>query len=75
MKYFLLVFFFASQFAIAQSPLSYVNSNGDKHLAGPIELDDLRTDTTYSGWFESNYARFQLKGGDTSVCISNLRPK
>jgi len=66
MKYFLIVFFFASQFAIAQTPLTYINSNGDKHLAGPFELDDLRKDTTYSGWFESNYARFQLKGEDTS---------
>lgn len=66
MKYFLILFFFASQVAIAQTPLTYINSNGDKHLAGPFELDDLRKDTTYSGWFESNYARFQLKGEDTS---------
>ncbi|OOG77661.1 hypothetical protein [Algoriphagus sp. A40] len=66
MKYFLILFFFVSQVAIAQTPLTYINSNGDKHLAGPFELDDLRKDTTYSGWFESNYARFQLKGEDTS---------
>lgn len=66
MKYLLLLFFFVSQFALAQTPLTYINSYGDKHIAGPFELDDLRTDTTYSGWFESNYARFQLKGEDTS---------
>lgn len=66
MKYFLFLFLLISQFAIGQTPLTYINSNGDKHLAGPFELEVLRTDTTYKQWYESNYERFQLKGGDTS---------
>lgn len=66
MKYSLLLFCLISQLASAQTPLTYINSYGDKHLAGPFELNVLRTDTTYSKWFEENAAKFQLKGEDTS---------
>lgn len=66
MKYFLLLFCFVSQFTNAQTPLTYTNSSGEKHLAGPFDLTILRTDSTYSSWFKENEAKFQLKGGDTS---------
>ncbi len=66
MKYFLILFCLVSQFSIAQTPLTYTNAAGDKHLAGPFDLDILKTDTTYSKWFEENSAKFQLKGEDTS---------
>lgn len=66
MKYLLLLFCLLSQLATAQTPLSYTNASGEKHLAGPFDLNVLRTDTTYSGWFEENIAKFKLKGADTS---------
>jgi hypothetical protein len=60
------LFCLISQLAIAQTPLTYINGNGDRNPAGFFDLEALRTDTTFSQWYESNYSRFQLKGEDTS---------
>ena len=49
----------------AQTPETYTNSRGDRHIAGPFELDLLRTDTTYQKWFEASWQKFKLKGEST----------
>ncbi len=49
----------------AQSPTTYLNSSGEKHLAGEFGLDILKRDTTYSKWFKENAEAFQLSGKNT----------
>lgn len=49
----------------AQSFKTYFNSSGEKHLAGEFELDILRTDTTYSKWFNENEEAFKFSGKNT----------
>lgn len=61
----LLALLLFTQFAFAQTPQTYLNDRGQKHLAGPFELDVLKTDSTYKGWFEENYKLFSLKGEPT----------
>ena len=42
----------------AQIPENYTNSHGERHIAGPFELDLLKTDTTFKKWFEANSQKF-----------------
>ncbi len=51
---------------LAQSPQTYLNSRGEKHLAGEFDLEILKTDTTYRGWYAENEVSFQLSGKNTS---------
>lgn len=65
-QYFLISFLFLfSNKIFAQSPQTYINSNGDKHLAGEFDLSILRTDSTYQTWYEQNAKSFQLSGKNT----------
>ena len=65
-QYFLILFILLfSDKIFAQSPQTYINSSGDKHLAGKFDLNILRTDTTYRNWFEQNMKAFQLSRKNT----------
>jgi len=61
----LLLLFLTTQLAIAQSPQTYINSRGEKHLTGPFDLEVLRTDSVYKQWFENSTTLFALKGDKT----------
>ena len=50
---------------LAQSPQTYLNADGDKHLAGEFDLNILRTDTTYQSWYDQSAKNFKLSGKNT----------
>ncbi|RAI84937.1 tetratricopeptide repeat protein [Algoriphagus yeomjeoni] len=50
---------------LAQTPLTYFNSEGEKHLAGEFDLNILRTDTIFQGWYAESEKLFQLSGKNT----------
>ncbi|WP_439490046.1 hypothetical protein [Algoriphagus sp.] len=52
-------------FVWAQTPMTYINAAGDKHLAGEFELEVLKSDTSYRGWYEENERLFKLSGKNT----------
>ena len=62
----LLLLFLLTQLAIAQTSQTYLNARAEKHLAGPFDLEILRTDSIYKIWFEENTKLFTLKGNSTS---------
>ncbi|MCE7053842.1 hypothetical protein LZF95_04060 [Algoriphagus sp. AGSA1] len=49
----------------AQTPKTYINAAGDKHLAGEFELNFLRSDASFQGWYEENERLFELSGKNT----------
>ncbi|MFC5623135.1 hypothetical protein [Algoriphagus winogradskyi] len=50
---------------LAQTPLTYLNSQGEKHLAGEFDLNILRTDTAFQSWYAESEKLFQLSGKNT----------
>lgn len=64
-KHLLLLALLFGHLAIAQTPQTYLNARAEKHLAGPFDLDVLRTDSVYKQWFEKNTQLFALKGEPT----------
>lgn len=64
-KALLVALLITSQALVAQTPETYTNSRGDRHIAGPFQLDLLRTDTTFKKWFDESYQKFSLKGEST----------
>ena len=50
---------------LAQTPLTYLNSEGEKQLAGEFDLSILKTDTTYQKWYEQSEKLFQLSDKNT----------
>lgn len=65
-RYFLIVitFLFSGEI-LAQSPLTYLNADGEKHLAGEFDLNILKTDTTYQSWYDQSAKIFKLSGKNT----------
>lgn len=55
-----------AHFSFAQKAQTYLNDRGQKHLAGPFELNELRTDAEYKDWYEENAKLFSLKGLPTN---------
>jgi tetratricopeptide (TPR) repeat protein len=49
---------------LAQSAKTYLNSAGDKHLAGRFDLDVIKTDSIYTNWYHENEASFILSGNN-----------
>jgi len=64
-KVLLIALLVAAQALAAQTPETYTNSRGDRHIAGPFDLDLLRTDTTFKKWYDTNSQKFSLKGEST----------
>ncbi|MEB2777116.1 hypothetical protein SYJ56_17510 [Algoriphagus sp. D3-2-R+10] len=65
-NYFLItLFLFLSSILLAQTPKTYINAAGDKHLAGEFKLETLKSDSSYQTWYVENERLFNLSGKNT----------
>ena len=62
----LLLLLCAFTFCTAQEKTTYTNEQGDVHLCGPFEINELKEDSLYASWFNKQYDEFTLAGKNYS---------
>jgi thiol-disulfide isomerase/thioredoxin len=53
----------------------YVDNNKQKHLVGKFNVDKLKTDTTYSKWFNKNYTDYKSDAAQLAKVKSLINEK